>query len=585
MKSLNRKLELERSRGDNFYNGSGGTRKKLQFLDSFRDRCKNYVGSRFLCSDFLFKLFILILPLILFFSYYPIIGLGANESMNFELSLPLIWLVLFDVLVFIMMTRERILFRGLKGKWGWLLFPVYLTFSVFWSLNSLRGILTVGILWLIYFAVYGMYQFRKLFDEEFRRKFLRWLIGSSLIICGWCFLQCILDLAGVSREYTLMCEGCTYRMFGFPHPNGFAIEPQFMGNLLLAPVIMCAWIYMNKQKPENLELESSRGRIFYNRSGGLVRKLQFPHASATVVKNTSGSDFLCFRFSGFCFFILVATLFLTFSRGAIYAFIVAMIFMSVFVIVREKKKWKKILRRVGGVWIAIILSFLFTLNLQGIMAEISPTNDTYFSGIAKVLNHLSLGVVDIREKGSDADRENGDLGVVEKPVENFGKEGSKIEVEESVGADIDDEKQAVFDGYVEESTDTRIRLTNSALEIWSKDFRTTLFGVGIGGAGWALYNNGLSPAPKEIVQNEYASLLLETGVVGISLFILTLVLIVRAIVKKREAILILTLLVAYGITLCFFSGLPNAMQIYLLTGVILLGGIDESREVLKNERG
>ena len=99
----------------------------------------------------LFKLFILVLPLILFFSYYPIIGLGADESMNFELSLPLIWLVLFDILVFIMMIRGKILFRGLKGKWIWLVFPIYLTVSVLWSLNSLRGFLTVGILWLIYF--------------------------------------------------------------------------------------------------------------------------------------------------------------------------------------------------------------------------------------------------------------------------------------------------------------------------------------------------------------------------------------------------------------------------------------------------
>ena len=36
------------------------------------------------------------LPVVLFFSYYPVIGLGASETMNFELSLPLLWLIVFD---------------------------------------------------------------------------------------------------------------------------------------------------------------------------------------------------------------------------------------------------------------------------------------------------------------------------------------------------------------------------------------------------------------------------------------------------------------------------------------------------------
>ena len=44
----------------------------------------------------IFKDLVKLLPLVLFFSYYPVISFGANETMNFELSLPLIWLVIFD---------------------------------------------------------------------------------------------------------------------------------------------------------------------------------------------------------------------------------------------------------------------------------------------------------------------------------------------------------------------------------------------------------------------------------------------------------------------------------------------------------
>ena len=453
-----------------------------------------------------FKYLLYVMPAVLFFSYEPLMHFGSDTSMNFELSIPLVWLVLFDVLVFVMMVKKKIFVRGLKRKWAWLLFPVWLTVSVLWSLNFVRGVLTVGILWLLYLAGYGIWSFRKLLDKEFWRVFLRWFFGASLVVCLVCWLQCVLDLVGVSREWTLMCAGCTYHSFGFPHPDGFSIEPQFMGNLLLAPLFV--------------------------------------------------SGFLAFKNKKYLwvFSILMATLFLTFSRGAIYAFVISLIVMSVWMVVEAKVKWKDVLRRVGLIWGTVVLCFVVVLNIQGLMAEVSPTNDTYKTGVGKVLNHLSLGVIEIGDD-SPAEEELTGVEVVENSVE---KNGEKPEVE-----------QAVYDGYVEESTDTRLRLSGAAVEVWSQDFATALFGVGLGGAGQALYVNNLSPAPKEIVQNQYASLLLETGLVGVSLLIVTLVLIVRVVMKFDTRVMIFSLLIAFMVSLCFFSGLPNALHIYLMPMVLL----------------
>lgn len=448
-----------------------------------------------------YRFLVYALPAVLFFSYYPVISLGASESMNFEFSLPLIWLMVFDVVVFVIMVQKKILFKECKRMWVWLLFPIFATLSVLWSMNFLRGLLTVGILWLIYFAGYAFWNLRSLFSEfGFKEKFWKVFFVSSLVVCGWCFLQCILDLVGVSRDVSLMCAGCTYKMFGFPHPNGFAIEPQFMGNLLIAPAIASAWFALRNKK------------------------------------------------YWWLFFAFSATIFLTFSRGAIYAFIVAMIFMTAMQGVRQKS-WK-----ICKTFLVIAVAFLFTLNLQGIMAQVSPTNDTYGSGVAKVLNHLSLGIIDVRS----------DSGVV--PEKMDAPTSEKIEEER----DNEVEKEAVFDGYVAESTDTRMRLTGAAVEIWKKDFANMMVGVGLGGAGQALYVNGLSPAPKEIVQNEYASLLLETGLIGIALLILTIVLVVRVVSKSAEVPMLLALAVAYAITLLFFSGLPNALQIYLLPALFIV---------------
>ncbi|MDO4526743.1 MAG: hypothetical protein Q4B87_01490, partial [Candidatus Saccharibacteria bacterium] len=104
--------------------------------------------------------------------------------------------------------------------------------------------------------------------------------------------------------------------------------------------------------------------------------------------------------------------------------------------------------------------------------------------------------------------------------------------------------------------------------VWRKDFKTIMVGVGIGGAGQAFYDNGLSPAPREIVQNEYASILLETGLVGFSLFVALIILVVRVFMKNKNAGMLLALMVAYGISLMFFSGLTNALQIVLMSGLL-----------------
>lgn len=103
-----------------------------------------------------------------------------------------------------------------------------------------------------------------------------------------------------------------------------------------------------------------------------------------------------------------------------------------------------------------------------------------------------------------------------------------------------------------------------------------LVGVGVGGAGEAMYEAGLTGSPKEIIQNEYVSLLTETGLLGIVLLLIMVGLIsVSAkkyleLTKSKEFLPIVTLAVAYGVTLMFFSGMANALQIYLLPVVLMV---------------
>ena len=109
------------------------------------------------------SLLILALPVVVFCSYYPVIRLGATESMNLELSLPLILLALLGVLS---IRRLAAVWRKLGAKKFLIsiVIPFYISLSIVWSLNKLRGILTAGIVWLIWLVALNALFGRKVFQ-------------------------------------------------------------------------------------------------------------------------------------------------------------------------------------------------------------------------------------------------------------------------------------------------------------------------------------------------------------------------------------------------------------------------------------
>ena len=453
------------------------------------------------------------LPVVVFFSFWPWINLGYNDTMNFELSLPLIWLVVFDVFSFVLIIKKKA-WKWALDKWPWLLFPIFLTISLAWSHDFLRGFLIIGVLWTLYFAVFAFVSLKdEISDKAFLRNWCKVLFGITLFVCGWCLVQSIMDVVGVEQRCTLLCDGCLYKIFGFPHPNGFAAEPQFMGNLLLMPILLTLYLWM-------------KDALFAKKWLILL------------------------------FFIFTATLFLTLSRGAIYAFFVALLFFTVVWVIKTKK-W-----RVLVAWPVVGLALFVTLNVQGIFAEVSKTDDTYISGVSKAVNQLTLGIIDLG--GSQVKKENG-----ESQPSDTNNNGENQSSEAANNTDSNEEsEQSMFDGYVEVSTDVRLSAWRGALKTWSRTPKTILFGVGMGSGLISMYEDGTISSSHEIINNQYVSILLESGIIGAGLMVLSMVLVYRAIRKKHNNVLIFTLLIAYAVSLCFFSGLPNALHVYLLPAIL-----------------
>ena len=514
---------------------------------------------------FIFAL-IYLLPAVLFCSYYPLISLGSDRSMNFELSLPLIWLVLFDatlLLAFILLDHERrrsrprsrtaareqsfwgFNFPGLTDRQFFLfsLFPFFATASILWSANPLRALLTAGLIWLVFFAIFALLHLLPALGLpfRFRTKFLTAFFISTVVICALCWLQSFLDLAGLSRDQTLLCLGCTYHSFGFPHPSGLAIEPQFMGNLLLAPTLTALYLLVFHHPRRSSSTRTQKTSSF------TLSRRQFHLVLAAA-----------------CLF--SATLFLTFSRGAIYAYAVALVALAVFALVRHTFR--------PSLLLIPIATFLAILGVQGAFAALSPTSETFLTGVTKSIHHLSLGLIDLRPTTS---------GPAETPEASETSETSAdpadpAENSEAPATTPDPSTDAIFDGYVPESTNVRLSLSSTALRTWARSPWTILFGVGLGGAGTAMHSlyPDLVTSPKEIVQNQFISLLLELGLIGVGLLVFALYLAFfsrygRPRLRSHPALpLLVALLLAYLVTLNFFAGLPNALHIYLLPPLLYL---------------
>ncbi len=579
--------------------------------------------------------------------------------MNFELSLPLIWLVFFDLVAFIVLVdyqrKQRVFAKNAqKGPWGlelpgisdkrfflFSLFPFYATISAFWSPNPTRAILTAGVLWLTFFAVFALLFVFPLLkpNPSWRRYFIESLFFSTALVCVFCWVQCILDIAGLSRSDTLLCAGCTFWTFGFPHPSGFAIEPQFMGNLLLAPTLLALFLLAFPKLLENIfgvkkeATKNEKNKVAFEMGGTHTLgtgdssfrespELTSEDEDAAHLRRQASRTRLEKRQTIVCFVLALlfsATLFLTLSRGAIYAYAIALLILFIFALVR-RAKWQYII-------LIPVVSFFCTLVAQGTFSALSPTNDTFYSGVAKVVHQLSLGIIDVRPRETTPPADSNDSA---------------------------DDNEAIFDGYIPASTNVRLGLNDLALRTWlhapghpelwmgtncgqpyseaclgstAVTPTSIFFGVGLGGAGLAL--NGAFPEhelalPNAIVQNEPISLLLELGLVGALLVAFSLLLAFFAPLFSRRFLdgrdskvpsparhkspqpqlaaarkipegqtvslptslksrlcqsvfwshpalpLLISLLVAYLITLNFFSGLPNALQIYLMPPLIFL---------------
>lgn len=516
------------------------------------------------------RIMLLCLPFCLFFSYHPVIPIFSTSTTNFELSIPLLWLLIFAILS--LPENFRLYINSLrvviKAKFHVnkaphpsshhktdrlyphflrlfsLIYSFFVTINSIGSPNFLRAILTSGVIWCICLSLLTILQNISQYKTQIGKSFNKNLLIAGILASAFCWLQSILDIAGVPREATFLCKGCTSTVFGFPHPNGFAIESQFMANLLLAPIFLSLFYLLEGPKNHLSKLNSD------------------PYPASKL------GHFLRFGLPLF----LIATLYLTLSRGAIFSFWVSVFVLFIYQIVKlikQKSCRREILFRQPLILSAVVfLPFFFTLSAQGLFTELGPTSHTFFDGVSTSVSQLSLGRIDLAKVFHKTNENN---------KTHKSHESNKLHLSDlNTDAAASVQKAPQFTSYIEESTNIRLNLNRLALSSWRTSLRRMLAGVGLGAAGLTLYQEFPElGSPKEIIQNEYLAILYEQGICGVIMIICAAILFALTYKlhnknHEKTSIYGCVLALSFALTLCFFSGLPNALHIYLLTPLLFL---------------
>ena len=446
---------------------------------------------------------VLCLPAILFLSNFPLLQFGENASMHFKLNLPLLWLGFFSLLS----VKTAVSYFKAHLKTPLLGFPIALMISCLTSINPIRALFTFLVVSCLVISIIALSEFFHQMPAPKKPQFLNQLkrifLTSSAVISLFCVLQLLADALGLSNAITRICSNCTAQIFGFPHANGLAIEPQFMGSLLIAPLFFALnSLLENKNKKSQIKL------------------------TLVVI-------------------LIFMALLLTLSRGAIFSIVIALFFLLVFL-----KSLKKTLKIAGLTTISVILALVF----QGSLATVGPTSTSFEQAVSTAVNQLTLGKIALVDNQAQS-----------KPENNSEPSKRPTELTKDPAENPTKDPTPRFTGYVTESTDRRLELATFALKITAAHPTNTLFGTGLGSAGTEMYVHfpKQQGQEKEIVQNQYLETILEIGFIGLILLILSLVTFIKLSSFNFEPYTVATLL-AFAISLCFFSGYPNALHIYLL---------------------
>jgi O-antigen ligase len=270
---------------------------------------------------------------------------------------------------------------------------------------------------------------------------------------------------------------------------------------------------------------------------GSLLLIPFLYTSYRFLTRSSKLDMMLFSLSTFL-------LLLTLSRGALLAAIIALVILMAFL----RPLWQSALKLLLAGAGSIILTLL-CITLIGTMRQDTISG---YATVKNVISQLTLGTISLPDEAK--------------------KTVTTTELPSSTPTPTPTSQP----GYVESSTISRLSMSTEAIDIWNSSPHTQLIGVGIGGFGASLQAQHAETPDSSVVNNFYLELLAETGLIGAVLFFSFVISLIYAAVTSRQYLL-LSLVIAFLVQWCFFSGTSNVVHIWVIFGLLAAVGVRSSK--------
>lgn len=241
-----------------------------------------------------------------FFLFLPFERLLTSEILGFTLKISFALLMVL-VLIFLLRARE---YRLEVEEKLLLLFALLSYLSIFWSIDQYRSMMIST----IFLAVFlGFIALKKFVGEKEVLIIEKIIIWSGVALALFALWQYFTDLYGLSN-WTFLRDVYNKSVFGFPRPQATFLEPLYLANYLFLP--------------------------FYLSIKRFVKSNKF--------------DWLSFV----SLFLTTISFVLTLSRGAYIGLILSLVVLVIFIFVKFKNYWRKILFSVGIIIIGIVCAVL-----------------------------------------------------------------------------------------------------------------------------------------------------------------------------------------------------------------------------------
>ncbi|KKQ18714.1 MAG: O-antigen polymerase [Berkelbacteria bacterium GW2011_GWA1_36_9] len=127
------------------------------------------------------------------------------------------------------------------------LFIMALLLSLTQAFNFTRAVSVL--IFTVFTIIFSILAVNMVYSKETLRKTILVLFFSALVVSLFGLFQFGGDVVGLPQSLTLLKEGYTSVVFGFPRVQAFSMEPLYFANYLLIPISVGLALFINRVEP------------------------------------------------------------------------------------------------------------------------------------------------------------------------------------------------------------------------------------------------------------------------------------------------------------------------------------------------